>query len=416
MDNSSSKDLFIEAAFRYIEDLRSASSFDEIVEKWRSTSHPYEICSRDPHGDEYRNEILDIYCRLTGGVYDVHNEWTSTLQTAEQFEQGYPWVSKNLGVIAEEIAKPIQVMRAIQEIGKKDIRAIEFGSGWGNLSIPLAKSGVDVTMVDIDSGFLERSERIACREGVPVKSICGEFLQVAQGEHGTFDVIIFQSAFHHCLEFEELVRALRTNMLAPGGALLFVNEPISDDLRFPWGLRYDGESLWAIMCNKWLELGFHSDFFSEMLLRNGMLPQSLPSIPSLLDAGWKATIGRDGIEFSRLRLPRGFSSTFHEPDGVTLGRFCRGASTLPRLGGQGSATSGYELEFANYSLFPLAFSINFGSERSNYMLQSGDRIIEQFSSFEHILEIESDTFVPHEQNGSDDFRLLGISLDRVSTF
>lgn len=416
MNNCSDKDLFIEAAFRYIEELRSVSSFEEIVKKWRSASHPYEVCSKDPHSDEYRNEILDIYCRLTGGAYDVHNEWTSTLQTAEQFEQGYPWVSKNLGVIAEEIAKPIQVMRAIQEIGKKDIRAIEFGSGWGNLSIPLAKSGVDVTMVDIDSGFLERSERIARRDGVQVKSVCGDFLQVAQGGHGTFDVIIFQSAFHHCLEFEELVRALRANMLAPDGALLFVNEPISDDLRFPWGLRYDGESLWAIMCNKWLELGFHSDFFSEMLLRNGMLPQSLPSIPSLLDAGWKATIGQDGVEFAKLRLPREFASTFHEADGGIPGRFCREKSTLPRLGGLGSVTMGYELEFANYSLSPLAFSINLGGEKSSYILQSGDRIVEQFSSFEHILEIKSDTFVPHEQSGSGDFRLLGVALDRLSTF
>lgn len=360
------KDVFFLAANNYLEQLKAGANFEEILVKWRTTSYPYALVADNPHSDEYRAEVLEIYSRLTGGDYDVANEWTSTLQTPEQFERGYPWVSGNFGIIAEEIAKPIAVLRALQDLGKQHIRAIEFGSGWGNLSIPLAKSGVDITLVDIDRGFLDRAVRIADREAVPVRTICGDFLEVAQAEHEKYDVVIFQSAFHHCLEFQELVRAIRDNMLMPGGAILFMNEPISEDLKFAWGLRYDGESLWAIMCNKWLELGFHSDFFADMLLRNGMLPQLTPGVPTLLDQGWMATRGEEGVNFSKLRLSNSFGTTFHDADGASPGRFCRAVSSLPQLGGAGM--TGYELEFANYSLHRIWFDAGFGDERTRITL------------------------------------------------
>jgi hypothetical protein len=296
----------------------------------------------------------------------------------------------------------------------EQLRLIEFGAGWGNLSIPLAKSGVDTTIVDIDRGFLDRAERIAAREGVKVQTICGDFNEVAQGDHGRFNVAVFQSSFHHCLDFERLIVALRTNMLDRDGMILFVNEPISDELQFPWGLRYDGESLWAIMCNKWLELGFHSDFFSEMLLKNGMLPQTIPGIPSLVGQGWKATIGNRGVQFSELRLPSRFSATFHEWDGASGGRFCRATSSLPPVGGSGM--NGYDIDFVNHSLLPLQFSTGQGSERRSLTLTSGERTTQRFSAQERPLDIHSSTFVPYDQNGSTDFRVLGVLIDRIALY
>ena len=259
--NLISKENLFENAADFLKKLNAAANHSQMVDLWRSTNFPYKIKSTDPYKDTYREEVLYVYKQLTGMSYDVVNEWTSTLQAPEDFELGYPWMSRNFNVIAEEIGKPIQVLRALHELNIEQLRLIEFGAGWGNLSIPLAKSGVDTTIVDIDRGFLDRAERIAAREGVKVQTICGDFNEVAQGDHGRFNVAVFQSSFHHCLDFERLIVALRTNMLDRDGMILFVNEPISDELQFPWGLRYDGESLWAIMCNKWLELGFHSDFF-----------------------------------------------------------------------------------------------------------------------------------------------------------
>ncbi len=274
--NALSRETFFELADDYCKRLSSASSFSDILELWRSTSFPYSLDETDPYSPQYRDEVLEVYKRLSGSSYDVANEWTSNKQSAEDFEIGYPWLSRDFGVIAEEIAKPIQILRILQAKGKQDLKVIEFGSGWGNLAIPLAKSGVDIALVDIDQGFLERAARIANREGVSVRAICGDFLDVARDCQNEYDVAIFQSSFHHCLEFAELTQVIRDKVLNSNGEILFVNEPISEEISFPWGLRYDGESLWAIMCNKWLELGFHSDFFSEMLIRNGFLPVMLP--------------------------------------------------------------------------------------------------------------------------------------------
>lgn len=405
---------FVKSAMAYLENLKRASNFQEIIDIWRSSSIPYRLNESDPHSPAYRNEILSIYNQLTGCDYDVKNEYTSTLQAPEDFERGYPWVSGNLAIIAEEIAKPIQILRALHECGSKDLRVIEFGSGWGNLAIPLAKAGVEMTLVDIDKGFLDRAQRIADREGVRIETICGDFLDVALQGKQRHDVALFQSSFHHCLEFAELLTALRDKVLAPGGQILFANEPISTDLNFPWGLRYDGESLWAIMCNKWLELGFHNDFFCDLLLRSGFIPQALPELPSLVDRGWRAIPGCDLAPFGSLRLPARFDASFHDPEGPYSGRFSRGISILPRVDGSGMA--GWRLEFANYSLKPLTFRLCGEGIIETLTLASGEIRIVNHHTQGSPLTIDSDVFVPSIEAGSSDIRSLGIYLKRAALF
>ena len=56
---------------------------------------------------------------------------------------------------------------------------------------------------------------------------------------------------------------------ASGGRVVFAGEPISRKLNAPWGLRMDGESLWAIRTNGWLELGFRRSYFLQALERYG---------------------------------------------------------------------------------------------------------------------------------------------------
>lgn len=83
-----------------------------------------------------------------------------------------------------------------------------------------------------------------------------------------FDAIFFFESFHHCWEFQRLLRALH-RVLRPGGKIYFAAEPINTDFTVPWGMRLDGESLWAARRAGWMELGFHSDFFAELLSRTG---------------------------------------------------------------------------------------------------------------------------------------------------
>jgi hypothetical protein len=71
-------------------------------------------------------------------------------------------------------------------------------------------------------------------------------------------------------------------VLTPEGRVFFAGEPITADFPMPWGLRLDGNSLWAIRKNGWLELGFREDYFRQALEQTGWSGMKLPCS----DPGW----------------------------------------------------------------------------------------------------------------------------------
>src|SRR5262249_27119700 len=89
-----------------------------------------------------------------------------------------------------------------------------------------------------------------------------------------FDAIVFFESFHHCWEFKRLLQGLH-RVLKPGGKIYFGAEPINRDFTVPWGVRLDGESLFVARKWGWMELGFHADFFAELLLPTGWWGQEV---------------------------------------------------------------------------------------------------------------------------------------------
>lgn len=214
---------------------------------------------------------------------------TSVLQTPEDFKTGYPWVSKNLRVVSSELGKAVSSLHAISRYSPNANTFIEFGSGWGNLAIPLARAGMEVTAIDIDPGFLNRMNSEALALGVKIESIQSDFLNAVNILNGRrFDCVIFCSSLHHCLDFMELLASIRDHVLNPGGAIFFFAEPVLPDLAFPWGLRYDGESLWAITCNNWLELGFSETFFHDLFSHLNMSLIEINDETGLCGRSWLA--------------------------------------------------------------------------------------------------------------------------------
>lgn len=65
-------------------------------------------------------------------------------------------------------------------------------------------------------------------------------------------------------------------------------EPIVDNFPLPWGLRIDGQSLWAIRRNGWLELGFNSRYFRDLLNRHGWLSERRTGSDGSLSSLWLA--------------------------------------------------------------------------------------------------------------------------------
>jgi 2-polyprenyl-3-methyl-5-hydroxy-6-metoxy-1,4-benzoquinol methylase len=408
-----SVDDFVRRALSFKQRLDLAQSFDEIRELWRSTSLAYSYESTDPFCESYRAEVLRLYERLTNNSYNPVNELTSTKQSASAFEIGYPWVSGNLEVCAQELSKTVQALQAFHQLGLTGKKFIEFGAGWGNLAIPLAKAGQSISVVDIDEGFLQRIGRAAARENITIDLYGGDFVDAANTLKQKYDAVIFQSSFHHCLDFDILLKTIHRNILADSGYIFFLSEPIYRNFPFPWGLRFDGESLWAILCNQWLELGFEQAFFFNLMLRNGFMVSKIDSIPAFVGDAWVAAHGQAGLPFERWWLPEEYDDTFALRDGSAgFGRFCLERSILPGLRGGERRT--YKLEFCNYAPKELEISISSGQDRVKFVLPGG-----QENSFEvdadcDQLVIESETYVPNEEWGNGDMRRVGVALKRVS--
>jgi len=413
MSTANQIDSFVRDAQLFKDTLTTAKNFDEIRKLWTSTRIEYSYDSADPYSPEYKQEVLNLYKRLTAEVYTPMNELTSTKQAAEQFDVGYPWVTQNLEVISQEMAKVVQAMRALHSRHLEGCKLIEFGAGWGNLAIPLAKSGQKMTVVDIDDGFLSRINKIAKREGLEIKCLAGDFLQISKSITETYDAVLFQSSFHHCLDFASILDAIRDRLLSENGSIFFFSEPIHKDFSFPWGLRYDGESLWAIMCNKWLELGFDQDFFLGLMLRKGFLVSAVEAIPGLVGEGWIASRGSSGIAFEKWILPAFYNDSFHSSDASKgHGRFCREESFLPGL--EKSVYSTYECVFHNFGLRDInIFFRSFEKEINAKVPAGGERIVRVNGQCENV-SIRSETYVPNDMYGNGDTRNIGVALKSVS--
>lgn len=407
------REQFIRSVKEYTEQLSLAKDYDQAHEIWIKTNIPYTYASQDPLSAEYGKEVLDLYRSLTKVDYASTNEMTSTKQSSEDFEVGFPWISHNLEAVAQEYGKVTQALRAIHnhKAGRK--RIIEFGSGWGNLSIPLAKSGQDVTVVDIDSGFLKRLERVAVREGVDVRCLLGDFIEVARAVSEQYDVAVFQASFHHCLNFIELVDTIRDQVLKLDGCLLFLCEPIIDAYPFPWGLRFDGESLWAITQNKWLELGFDREFFLNFMHRSGFLVSKVPALPGFVGEGWRAQTGPVGLPFEEWAFSETYSKTFHSNHiGSGYGRFCRETSQLPGL--KGCFYKNYNITFHNYGTKSLAVRITAGDKSYSFFVEPGTKYTIDCSANCDVVEINSDVFCPKTDGLSDDTRIIGPAITRIA--
>ena len=403
---------FAAKAEEFSKQMSEAADFTELLGMWRSTSFPYVYAEKDPHSDAYRKEVEQLYQALTNISYSVENELTSNKLADAEFETGFPWTTKNLSVIWPEMAKVVQAIRELDRRSAQGKRVIEFGAGWGNLAIPLAKSGLDVSVVDIDKGFLQRIDAKAKLENISIETIQGDFIAAARGVTKRYSVVMFQASFHHCLEFEYLLQILRDDVLDKGGFIIFGSEPIYEDYPLPWGLRFDGESIWAITDKKWLELGFSEAFFFDLLLRNGYFARRVENIPTVLSEAWAADLGSDGIELASWRLPPEFDQSFHDRRLGDDGRFCRDHSILPGL--IGGHHSSYEFHFANFSGIPLGIEIRAGGAAYTRVLAPGEQSSATIEAKCAIVEISSDTFCPADLGASDDDRILGVYISRIA--
>ena len=218
----------------------------------------------DPYTDAYREKVFELYEWLHGQAYDPSNEATPfDVDTAADVP--FPYATQSGPTVGNHLIAIGHVIRTLAL--PPGSRVLEFGSGWGNTTLALARMGHHVTAIDIEPNFVELVRTRAQRAHASLEVLHGDFSAVEHLDE-SFDAVLFFECFHHCADHLRLLASL-DRVVAPGGRILFAAEPITDDIPYPWGLGLDGESLWAIRLNGWLELGFREQYFLATLERFG---------------------------------------------------------------------------------------------------------------------------------------------------
>jgi ubiquinone/menaquinone biosynthesis C-methylase UbiE len=218
----------------------------------------------DPYSDEYRRSVFSLYEWLHGAPYSTSNE-IMPIDVERTADVPFPYRTQSAPTVGNYLIAIGHVIRTLDlPPGSK---VLEFGAGWGTTTIALARMGYDVTAVDIGPSFVDVISTRAARVHAAVKTVVGDFSVVHELED-QFDAVLFFESFHHCSDHLSLLSGL-DRVVAKRGRVLFAAEPIAAGYPVPWGLRLDGESLWAIRKNGWFELGYDEEYFVQTLRRFG---------------------------------------------------------------------------------------------------------------------------------------------------
>jgi len=232
--------------------------------------------SNDPYSDEYARDQFELYHRISGRTYSLENE-KSIFDLDSATVSPFPYYTKSCKTVGDHLTAIAHLIHTMDL--KPGAKIVEFGPGWGNTTLVLAMMGFDVTAVDIEKNFCDLINRRAKQAGVKISVINADFLWIEQITEPV-DAVLFFESFHHCADHLRLIKVL-SNAVKADGKVYFASEPITSDFPIPWGIRLDGESLWAIRRNGWLELGFSEKYFIETLQKfdwvvNKHITSSLP--------------------------------------------------------------------------------------------------------------------------------------------
>ena len=238
----------------------------------------------DPFSPDYAAAQMGFYEFISGRQYKTSNEET-VFDVDAALKRPFPYTSSP-AVAGAHLSAIAFLLRNLDL--KPGARVLDVGPGWGNTTMALAQFGFDVTALDIEPRFCALVRARAQALNLAVNVVNDDFFWIERAARD-FDAIVFFESFHHCADHARLLRALPA-ALAPGGRVYFGAEPISRDFPLPWGVRTDGESLWAIRQNGWLELGFHDRYFRAALRRVGLKPSVSRSLDLPWINVWRATV------------------------------------------------------------------------------------------------------------------------------
>lgn len=160
--------------------------------------------------------------------------------------------------------------------------ALEYGAGFAQSALALARLGVEVDTVDISATFCRFVSEQAAFFKVPLTAHQARFGHNPRPGR-KYRLIWFYESFHHCVDFPEVVPRI-AEMLDEGGRIVLGGEPIVEKeyaaVPYPWGVRLHSEVAVVMRQTRWFELGFSEAFLYELFARSGLRGTRIECPPS----------------------------------------------------------------------------------------------------------------------------------------
>ncbi|MHB8877062.1 MAG: class I SAM-dependent methyltransferase [Myxococcaceae bacterium] len=213
----------------------------------------------DPHSAEYREGQLELYRRISGRPgYSVENE-TSPFDLELAKSRPFPYQTGSPATVGDQLIAIGFLIKAMNLAPPAHV--LELGPGWGNTTLALLQMGYRVTAVEVDPKFVQLIQHRCRAFEAQLTLVRGDMLTFESERR--YDAALFFESFHHCLDPRRLLGNL-SRLVSEKGLLVFAGEPIGA-FPFPWGVRLDGQSVWSMRRYGWLELGFQTSYFLELL-------------------------------------------------------------------------------------------------------------------------------------------------------
>jgi 2-polyprenyl-3-methyl-5-hydroxy-6-metoxy-1,4-benzoquinol methylase len=364
----------------------------------------------DPWSEEYRSAQFDLYSRITSRTgYSTSNEISGYPVDAKV---PFPYYTQSASTVGDQLMAVGFLIKVMALAPKSSI--LEFGPGWGNTTVALARMGYLVTALDIDPNFVQLIRDRADLVGLIVDARVGQFTDAATIDQD-YDAVVFYECFHHCSDHIQLLADMH-RLLKPGGRVFLAAEPIVESFRAPWGVRLDGESLWAARQNGWLELGFTESYFIEACARQRWQVARHVSDASPLTSILCLTPLQDSIHPGQVLLPPKDEGGWATPDSPeSTERYTKARGRLVCPTGMHWATTSVQL--TNPGPLRLPYSIRHGSSevRGQIQAQSRETVEVPYDSAAGEVVFETETWCPAVAiRGSTDRREIGIGVVEVS--
>lgn len=283
-------DKIVEEADNYL----GTNEFYEVVRRIRV---PYQeilsiIAGKEPFSQEYISGVRAIHQwvirKKSRETYSFDDEGMNEIDPENEIYCDWPLGSVlNTGRFLHAYADIVTVMNL-----QPGALVLEPGCGLGSLTELLARMDYCVDAVDVNEKECLVTQKRLQRLHRDCNVVCSELESFLENSQKKYDAVVFFEAFHHFMDHYRILKRIKNKNLRLDGKIILSGEPIFKDsiqehiLPYPWGPRFDGESVYQMRKRGWLELGFRESYIREMAEKLEMRLTHIPSKTGLHGTVW----------------------------------------------------------------------------------------------------------------------------------